>query len=190
MTPRLIVLDLDGTLVRLAVDWGALRARLGVASVWSALPAHADAVTRAEVDGAARCAVNAALVAWLSEHHPATPRAVLSLNAPEAVRIALERAGVAVGAIVGRGQVEHPKPHPEGLLRLAALHSVGPGETLMIGDRDSDLACAHAAGASALHVSEIGIRWTAQRCRRSDAAGNVPRPVTPAPAEPSSTRHL
>lgn len=176
---RLIVLDLDGTLVRLDVDWPALRAELAalagrpIARVHEALddPRLEAAVTRAEIAGARRCEVNEALLDWLPARE--APVAMLSLNCPEAVRIASARAGVTPIAVIGRGDVERPKPAPEGLLSLARARGVAPRETLMIGDSATDLACAAAAGACGVHVTEIGVRW-----------------ISPARAEPSSAPPL
>lgn len=184
--PRLVVLDLDGTLIRLAVDWGALRARLvalarehglrfegvGVLGLLAAArssgpPACAEEMERvaraAEVAGAERGPGNEALRAWLDSLPADTALAVLSLNSRDAAERALERLGLRgrVGPVVGREDVTRHKPDPEGLIRIMSGHGAEPHETLMIGDSPGDHGCARAAGVPSLDVAELGVRWVA-----------------------------
>jgi phosphoglycolate phosphatase len=185
MGPRLVVLDLDGTVCRLDVDWGALRARLAaIAARAGILPAghhcgvlaiveaahrsgHAFVARElewtlgaAELAGAGRCEVNEALLEWLGREAAAAELSVLSLNSPAAVERALARAGLGrrMGWVVGRGDAR-PKPDPQGLELLLARHGVDAGDALFVGDSVSDQACASSAGVRFRHVSELGIRW-------------------------------
>ena len=47
---------------------------------------------------------------------------------------------------VGFEDVSHPKPHPEGLLRVLGGLGVTPGETLVVGDSPADILTARNAG--------------------------------------------
>ena len=44
--------------------------------------------------------------------------------------------------------VQQPKPHPEGILKLMREQRVTPEETIVVGDSGSDMEAGHAAGAS------------------------------------------
>jgi phosphoglycolate phosphatase len=170
--------------VHLPVDWQRLRdrahavaaahgipARNGLAALLvdcrAATPAGRAAVEglvrRAELDAAASCRVNVALVSWVLALEPAVPVAVLSLNSRVAVERALRRAGLAgrVARCLGREDVERAKPHPEGLLRLLEAHRVAPEQALMVGDTGADSGCAGAAGVPFVAVADIGVDWRA-----------------------------
>lgn len=182
--PDLVVLDIDGTVVRLPVDWAQMRARLravaaehrlglevgGVLGTLTAVRELDAPAARAEMEGivadaerrAARHApANAALREWVLALPPGTRLAALSLNCRDAVDGALDRAGLAeaVGERIGREDVRRPKPDPEGLLELIRRAGVAPGRTLMVGDSSGDHECARAAGARSLDVTDIGVRW-------------------------------
>lgn len=92
-------------------------------------------------------------------------------------RAGLDRA-IARNALAGRFHATRcadegfPKPHPDMLLALMDRLSVGPRETLMIGDTTHDLDLARNAGASA-----VAVAWGAH-----DAAGLASR-------EPLATVH-
>lgn len=57
-----------------------------------------------------------------------------------------------VDALVTVGDVEHPKPHPEPVLKAMRLLSARPEETAMVGDSPHDILAARAAGATAIAV--------------------------------------
>lgn len=125
----------------------------------------ARTLERAELAGALRCDVNAALTAWLGHLPAATPLAVLSLNAAAAVERALARAGLAdrVADVVAREHVERFKPDPQGLLLLLERRRARPGRSLFIGDSERDAACAARAGVPYRDVRELGVRWADPR---------------------------
>jgi phosphoglycolate phosphatase-like HAD superfamily hydrolase len=185
MTADVVVVDLDNTLVRLEVDWDALRERLAEVAeraevlverhgIWPLMEAARqpgrepllaemeEIVTQAELRGAGGPR-NQALVDWLEREAPDAPTSVLSLNSRHAVERALDNHGLAgrVSHIVGREDVRRVKPDPEGLLQLAERHGVGPAQILFVGDKDGDRECAEAAGCAFLHVDEIGVDWRA-----------------------------
>ena len=52
----------------------------------------------------------------------------------------------AFAAIVGADEVEHPKPHPEPVLKALQRLGARPGEAVFIGDSRHDIECGRAAG--------------------------------------------
>ncbi|MDZ7702151.1 MAG: HAD family hydrolase [Halobacteriales archaeon] len=181
MTPEIpddvaaVVYDLDGTLVRLAVDWAAvaeeLRGRFAEAAVdaaeWTVWDCYeradehglaamvADVLAERELDGAAD-----------AERLPAAndlaglevPIGVCSLNSEAACRAALERHGLAddVDAVVGRDTVGPVKPDPAPLLAAVEALGVEPAEAFYIGNREKDLETARRAGVPFAYVSGDG----------------------------------
>ncbi|MFB6174163.1 MAG: HAD family hydrolase [Halobacteriales archaeon] len=167
------VYDLDGTLVRLAVDWDAAAADVvsvfreaGIdadgADLWDLLdraPEHGldgaveAAISSHERDGAERSRRLAAAddLAELD-----VPVAVCSLNCEAACRIALEKHGLAedVDAVIGRDSVGAHKPDPEPLLAAARALSVPPEETLFVGDSERDARTAERAGTRFEYVGD------------------------------------
>ena len=164
-----LVFDLDGTLVRLAVDWervadavaGTLEER-GVSppeNLWSMLEAadatgHREAVEAAigefERDGARS-----------SERLPAADTVpsgrvgICSLNCEAACHIALETHGIdGIGAVVGRDTVRTEKPDPGPLLETVRRLDGEPSETLFVGDSERDERTAERAGTEYAYVSE------------------------------------
>jgi len=168
-----IVYDLDGTLVRLDVDWDAVRERtaavltardveVGGADIWTIRERAAehglldrvdDVIAEFEREGA-RSADRLPLAGTLSHE---VPVGVCSLNAESACRIALELHGLDghVDAVVGRGTVETVKPDPEPLLYALDTLGVPPERALFVGDSDSDRVAAERAG--------MGFEWAGDR---------------------------
>lgn len=159
-----IVYDLDGTLVRLDVDWGAVGDRCeavlsarGVdatdASLWemrqtateyNALDRIDEIIAEAERDGA-----RSARKLPLADELPwQVPVGVVSLNDSSACQIALELYGLDghVDVVVGRETVETTKPDPDPLLYALDRLGVDPGRALFVGDSDSDEVAADRAG--------------------------------------------
>lgn len=159
-----VVYDLDGTLVRLDVDWNAaagdaaavLRAR-GVdvdgLSLWDMLEIAAEQGFKARVSDALAAheregAVRADSLPTADELPRACPVGVCSLNAEAACRVALEVHGLDahVDAVVGRDTVERYKPDPEPLLHVLALLDADPDRSLFVGDTERDRDTAMRAG--------------------------------------------
>lgn len=171
--PAAYVYDLDGTLVRLAVDWDAATAdvqrlyrEVGVdadgSGLWELLeraPEHGlEGAVEAEIaaherDGAAN-AVRLPRADELAAH--SVPVAVCSLNCEAACRIALENIDLLqqVEAIVGRDTVDAVKPDPEPLLTAVSALSVPPDEALFVGDSERDEVTAERAGTRFAYVDK------------------------------------
>jgi phosphoglycolate phosphatase len=160
-----LVYDLDGTLVRLDVDWGAvaeeaagvLQARgLGTAgSLWDYLQRaeeagdrHRRAVEEVIAEHEREGARSADRLPLAGELPAGVPTGVCSLNCEAACRTALELHGLDghVDAVVGRDTVSAHKPDPEPLLATVDALGADPRATLFIGDSDSDRVTAERAG--------------------------------------------
>ena len=171
-----VVYDLDGTLVRLVVDWARVERELedrvadaGVDpdgySAWELLDeAEAAGIGEAverliadhEIEGARR-----------SERLPTAdelvaldvPAAVCSLNCERACEIALERHDLLdhVEAVVGRDSVDGRKPAPGPLLAALEPLDVPPERALFVGDSGTDERAAERAGLDFRYVGvEVG----------------------------------
>jgi phosphoglycolate phosphatase len=164
-----VVFDLDGTLVRLVVDWEAvasdvaetLRER-GVAppeSLWGMLETanetgHRPAV-EAVIAGYERDGARASERLPAADAVPEEPVGVCSLNCEDACHIALEEHAIdGVGAVVGRDTVATEKPDPEPLLEAVRRLDGSPESTLFVGDTVRDERTAERAGCSFSYVSE------------------------------------
>ncbi|MFB6280760.1 MAG: HAD family hydrolase [Haloferacaceae archaeon] len=168
-----VVFDLDGTLVRLVVDWDDVAAAVAEAlaaagvdadgrDLWAMLDLADETGHRAAVEDVIAARERAG--ARRSVRLPAAddlaaldrPAAVCSLNAESAVRVALSAHGLSdrVGAVVGRDSVPARKPDPEPL--LAALDSLGvaPGRALFVGDSARDAEAAERAGVAFEYVGD------------------------------------
>ena len=60
----------------------------------------------------------------------------------------------AMDVVVGADDVEHPKPHPEPVLKALALLEMPASTCLFIGDSHHDVHCGRAAG-----VTTVGVTW-------------------------------
>jgi phosphoglycolate phosphatase len=159
-----VVYDLDGTLVRLPVDWEAARddaapilRSQGVDTtamgLWDILEAARPNGVLAEINDVIatherRGAESARRLPLADELPLSVPVAVCSLNCEAACRIALERHGMDghVGAVVGRDSVDTYKPDPGPLLAAVSAIRSEPGRSLFVGDSERDREAAERAG--------------------------------------------
>jgi phosphoglycolate phosphatase len=159
-----VVYDLDGTLVRLAVDWAA--AEREAASVFADHGVDADGDLWTMLDLADETGLRDEIEAVLSAHERegaraserleladclphAIPVGVCSLNCEAACRAALSTHDLrdAVRAVVGRDSVATRKPDPEPL--LATVDRLGlarDAPVLFVGDSRRDEETARRAG--------------------------------------------
>jgi phosphoglycolate phosphatase len=172
---KAVVYDLDGTLLRLDVNWSALgeelRSRFEEAGVetdgWSVWDCYDRAASRGLAEE-----VNAAIEARelagaeTAERLPAAdhvtglevPVGACSLNSEAACRRALARHGLAehVDAVVGRDSVGPVKPDPTPLLSAVEALGVDPGDAFYVGNREKDAETARRAGVPFAYVSGDG----------------------------------
>lgn len=164
--PAGVVYDLDGTLVRLDVDWDAVAAEVGRVyetaghtpprDLWRMLDEARDHGIAAEVEetiaaherAGARTAVRLPLADELDGADG--PVGVCSLNCEAACRIALETHGLAsaVDVVVGRDTTTERKPHPEPLLAAVRGLELAPEQVVFVGDSARDARTADRAGTS------------------------------------------
>jgi phosphoglycolate phosphatase len=160
-----VVYDLDGTLVRLAVDWDQARESaaavyreagldpdgrdlwtlFGVAPDHGLRAAVSNTVAAHERDGA-RDSERLALADDLATF--SGPAGVVSLNAEGAVREALRVHDLAesVRTVVGRDTLSVHKPDPEPLLMAVEDLGLRPGGVVFVGDSKRDAETARRAG--------------------------------------------
>jgi len=166
-----VIYDLDGTLCRLDVDWGQVRA--DVAAKFRARGVDVDGQSLWELfEQAEHEPLARAVEETISEHErqgarrsdrlptadelpQEVPVGVCSLNCEAACRIALELHGLDryVGVIVGRDTVDQYKPDPEPLEYAARQLAVPPGDVLFVGDSERDAVAAERAGMAFQYVS-------------------------------------
>lgn len=177
-----VIYDLDGTLIRLAVDWDAvaeavaelLRAE-GVepvpSSLWDMLdvaaPAGLGEAVESTVAGFERTG------ARRSERLPAAdcladetrPVGICSSNAESACRLALETHGLMgpIGTVVGRDSHPTRKPDPGPLLAAIEELDLRPSAAVFVGDTPSDAEAARRADVAFVHVDALLDRCAERR---------------------------
>ncbi|WIV66024.1 HAD family hydrolase [Natrialbaceae archaeon AArc-T1-2] len=168
-----VVYDLDGTLVRLEVDWDVATADVrdvyaeagldaAESSLWELLEAAAEAGLRESVEAVIATheregAREARRLPHADELRERTiPTGVCSLNCEAACRIALANHDLleSVEAVVGRDSVSNHKPHPEPLLEVVERLEADPGRTLFVGDSIRDEETARRAGTDFEYVGD------------------------------------
>ena len=191
-TRRLVVLDFDGPVTRLLPGQEFRRVTAGALDLATSLglvpddeltgltdhvqllrllarrdPAVAREVERwctAQEVAAARSArpVEAAASFVAQCREQGTAVAVVTNNAPEAVRAVLAHGGPLLTALPVHGRdpaaPERLKPAPDMLLAAARDADVPPAEAVMVGDSTSDVAAAQAAGMPCVGLSESAER--------------------------------
>jgi phosphoglycolate phosphatase-like HAD superfamily hydrolase len=160
-----VVYDLDGTLVRLVVDWVACERELAAIlqsegiettdlDAWELLAAAEEAgigaraeATIAEYErGGARDAIRLETADEVTTWD--VPVGVCSLNCEAACRIALERVALLdeIDVVIGRDSHTERKPHPGPLEAAISALEGTPKRSLFVGDSDSDRVTAERAG--------------------------------------------
>ncbi|MGM0592575.1 MAG: HAD family hydrolase [Halobacteriota archaeon] len=169
-----VVYDLDGTLVRLVVDWDVVAAdaiatfeRAGVDArdydLWAMLDLADEMELRSEIE--AVIAAHERDGARRSERLPLAasvgvndgPVGVCSLNCEDACRLALDAHDLtdAVDAVVGRDSVPTRKPHPQPLLETLRALGADPAEAVFVGDSARDEVTANRAGVAFRYVDGV-----------------------------------
>jgi phosphoglycolate phosphatase len=158
---KLLVFDLDGTLIHLDVDWDGVRTRfdLGTEKIGDAIQrwvlagdeAPLSAVTEAELAGLGGRTLAPAVAAALERLATRYALAVCTRNSR---RVAERALGGLAGrvTIAGREDVRRLKPDPEGLRLLLAGHGVAPAHAALVGDTFHDVQAARAAGMRSIVV--------------------------------------
>jgi len=161
---RVLVFDLDGTLVHLDVDWTYLRRRLGPLApaeslgaaiqrlVTASSPVLAE-VTSAELAALGDRRVDPDIAVTLEKLAGRYRLAVFTRNSREVAQRALAGLDLGPGAvIVGREDCARLKPAPDGLRRIMDHFRVTAAEVAVIGDTSHDVEAAAAVGAVSVVV--------------------------------------
>jgi len=167
-----VVYDLDGTLVRLDVDWGGAAEDAAAAlsacgvdtagmTLWDVLETAEEAGYRESVEDVIaeyeREGAGTSRRLPVADELPLdVPVGVCSLNCEAACRLALEMYGLDrhVDVIVGRDTVDAYKPDPEPLLAVLRGLGVQAGRALFVGDSERDAEAARRAGVPFQSVEE------------------------------------
>lgn len=163
-----IVFDLDGTLVRLNVDWDAVASDVAATlqqrgveppdSLWGMLETADERGHRAAVEEVIsdheRDGATTSTRLPAADTVPEESVGVCSLNCEAACRIALSTHGLdRIETVVGRDSVSTEKPDPEPLLEAIDRLESAPTETVFVGDTDRDATTAERAGVDYFDVS-------------------------------------
>lgn len=173
----LLILDFDGVVIDLAVDWTRLRdevvsrcrSRWGRPIRFESLEGGREEARR--LGPGAVDDVDLLLTAHERRAVPGSPfrpdflrlmarwsgrpPAICSSNSRESVLGALDRLGPRerFGTVVGREDVARLKPSPEGLRLILEREGISPGRALFVGDRHTDVEAGRAAGVPALRLA-------------------------------------
>jgi len=154
---KLIIFDLDGTLLAPVLDFDAIRAEIGLppgATILEAMDrlseaerARANAILdRHEAEAADRSRLMPGakeLLDWLRAQGIRT--AVLTRNSRRSVERACQKHGLEFSGVVAR-EDHLPKPSPEGVRHLMSTLGTEPEETIVVGDFRFDMEAGAAAG--------------------------------------------
>jgi HAD superfamily hydrolase (TIGR01509 family) len=157
MTLKLVIFDLDGTLLVPALDFQAIREEIGLPPVVPILetmealdPAAKERafaiLDRHEAEAAARSALMPGareLLAGLKRR--GIRAAVFTRNSRVSVDAACRRHGLAFDAVVTR-ESHRPKPCPDGIRHLMQTFVAAPAETVVVGDYRFDIEAGRNAG--------------------------------------------
>jgi len=174
MALKLVIFDLDGTLLAPALDFDAIRAEIGLppgATILEAMDrlseterVRANAILdRHEAEAADRSRLMPGareLLDWLGARGIRT--AVLTRNSRRSVENACQKHGLEFSGVVAR-EDRKPKPSPEGVRHLMSTLGTEPGETIVVGDFRFDVEAGAAAGCRTIAlVSDPAPAWASE----------------------------
>jgi HAD superfamily hydrolase (TIGR01509 family) len=157
MALKLVIFDLDGTLLEAMLDFGAVRAEIGLpptTPILEAIAALSDTeqtraraiLDRHEAAVAERsCLMPGARELLVHLRERGVKVAVLTRNSRASVDLAIRRHGLAFDASVARDE-HRPKPSPDGVHYLMAACGAAADETIVVGDYRFDIEAGRSAG--------------------------------------------
>lgn len=157
MTLRLVIFDLDGTLLRAQLDFDAMRREIGLPpgiTILEGMEELDDAgreraariVARHEARAAEASRLMPGAEALLARlRREGVKLAVLTRNSRASLGRACRRHGLAFDAAVTREDMT-PKPSPDGVHHLMEACGADPEETVVVGDYRYDIEAGAAAG--------------------------------------------
>jgi len=174
MALKLVIFDLDGTLLEPVLDFDAIRAEIGLppgTTILEAMDTLSEAeraragaiLDRHEAEAADRRRLMPGageLLDWLRARGIRT--AVLTRNSRRSVERACRRHGLAFDAVVAR-EDHLPKPSPVGVRHLMSTLGTEPEETIVVGDFRFDVEAGAAAGCRTIAlVSDPRPAWASE----------------------------
>ena len=152
-----VIFDMDGTLTAPAIDFAAMRRRLGIPTgdvlltikAWSEEKRMAalDTIEEIEEEARANLVIQTGaheLMAFLDSR--AIQKAIVTRNTLKTVKHLLTHMGTSFSEIVTR-EFEPFKPDPAPVVHICRKWNILPADVVVIGDYRDDLLCGRAAGA-------------------------------------------
>jgi len=184
MPLKLVIFDLDGTLLAPALDFHAIRAEIGLPPVVpileTMLALESDARRRAfaildrhEAEAAARSALMPGAKELLASlRRRGLKLAVLTRNSRVSVDAACRRHALEFDAISTR-ETHRPKPDPDGVCGLMKMFGAAAGETAVVGDYRFDIEAGASAGVRTIALVAEPKPWAKDATFVTSSLGEV-----------------
>ena len=157
--PKVVVFDMDGTLVESFLDFKALKKQMGFSEdsyVLEALEEVTDSekkksllyqLNEFEMEGARRSVLYEGVLEFLGFcEEQGFKRALLTRNSQEVTEFVLKKFNLNFGLILNRDNLKKPKPDPMGLEIVSEFFKAGKDDIIFIGDHLHDLLTGISAG--------------------------------------------
>jgi len=192
---KLVIFDLDGTLLEPALDFAAIRAEIGLepgAPILESFPALGETqrrrayriLERHETAAADRSRLMPGAKELLDRlRQRGVKVTVLTRNSHASVRRACQRHGLAFDGIVARGD-QKPKPSPSGIRHLMEICGAAPDEMVLVGDFRFDVEAAAAAGCRSIALVAEPTDWARRATWIARNLGEVRRILESAASTP------
>ena len=157
--PKVIVFDMDGTLIESYLDFKELKKKMGFAEDSSVLEALDDVTDSEkkkklwqqlddfEVEGANRAILYEGVIEFLDFcDEMGFKRALLTRNSKKVTQMILGKFNLSFGLVLHRDNLEKPKPDPMGLDVISEFFQTSKDDIIFIGDHLHDLLTGISAG--------------------------------------------
>ncbi len=157
--PKVVVFDMDGTLVESSLDFKKLKKEMGFSegsSVLEALDEVTDIQKKKkllgllddfEMEGARRAVPYEGVVEFLNFcDEMGFKKALLTRNSKKVTHLVLKKLNLSFGLVLHRDNLKKPKPHPMGLDKVSEFFKTSKRDIIFIGDHLHDLLTGISAG--------------------------------------------